>query len=526
MSISESVFIEPGTSGFDAPVTADKVVRLVGEYRVKRAQIERVGRMIETEAGEVLGHFLEGNCRERHYSLPTSVGRLFQIEGAIASLNADYWSRALRLTDVLDAMPQSRRSEWFEQISELKTPDFEEETVRSTLISLLNSREVFFAERVDGVFRALSQSHVTNQPQGFSKRMILDGVVDQWGTSSHVKAGYINDLRAVVARLTGREEPHWHCTPRALSIAAQRWGSWHVLDGGALRIKVFRKGTAHIEVHPDMAWRLNAVLATLYPAAIPASKRTQPLRPPKAFALMSTPLPFRVIGAVSAALGRHQEGTEFRLSSSELGSDHILQREVTSLLSMIGGAQTNALTYEFQYDPREVLEEIVMTGLVPEHRSHQFYPTPDTLAQEAVELAEIEDGHRCLEPSAGQGGIAAFMPRDQTTCIEISPLFSKVLTSKGFHVETMDFMTFATTTPNRYDRIVMNPPFADGRATQHVQAAAGLLKPGGRLVAVLPASLRHKTMLEGFDHTWGEVRSNEFEGTGVRVALLVASKKG
>lgn len=39
-----------------------------------------------------------------------------------------------------------------------------------------------------------------------------------------------------------------------------------------------------------------------------------------------------------------------------------------------------------------------------------------------------------------------------------------------------------------YDRILMNPPFSDGRDIEHVRHAYGLLKPGGRLVAIMGES--------------------------------------
>ena len=35
-----------------------------------------------------------------------------------------------------------------------------------------------------------------------------------------------------------------------------------------------------------------------------------------------------------------------------------------------------------------------------------------------------------------------------------------------------------------YDRIIMNPPFSDGRDIQHVQHAYNLLRPGGRIGAI------------------------------------------
>jgi 16S rRNA G1207 methylase RsmC len=40
-----------------------------------------------------------------------------------------------------------------------------------------------------------------------------------------------------------------------------------------------------------------------------------------------------------------------------------------------------------------------------------------------------------------------------------------------------------------FDRIVMNPPFADQQDIRHVMHAATLLKPGGRLVAIMSAGV-------------------------------------
>ena len=37
-----------------------------------------------------------------------------------------------------------------------------------------------------------------------------------------------------------------------------------------------QKGTAHFEIHPDMAWKLNCVLASMHPMAIPAEFRQKP----------------------------------------------------------------------------------------------------------------------------------------------------------------------------------------------------------------------------------------------------------
>lgn len=80
-----------------------------------------------------------------------------------------------------------------------------------------------------------------------------------------------------------------------LTEARSRHGEWLVLDSGALRVLAYLKGTAHLEVHPDIAWRLNYILAHLYPLAIPPQFCQKPKKKLKDFVLMSKPLPFAVL---------------------------------------------------------------------------------------------------------------------------------------------------------------------------------------------------------------------------------------
>ena len=84
------------------------------------------------------------------------------LDGAVAQLNADYWQQAMQMTDVYDYMPAKRRDEWNEQIRNKQTPDFEEETVRTTLMDLPSSRHKFFGERVRW---HLPESHLASMSQ-------------------------------------------------------------------------------------------------------------------------------------------------------------------------------------------------------------------------------------------------------------------------------------------------------------------------------------------------------------------------
>ncbi len=120
------------------------------------------------------------------------------------------------------------------------------------------------------------------------------------------------------------------------------------------------------------------------------------------------------------------------------------------------------------------------------------------------------------------------MPKDRTRCIEISKLHCDILTAKGFPLVCCDdFLKWAAATGHvGYDRIVMNPPFSEGRAKAHVEAAAALVKPGGKLVAILPASFKNKEILPGWDVEWSRVFDNEFAGTSVSVVIASGVRNG
>lgn len=516
------------TEEFFAPVSSDLVDGLIGRYRKERAKIEAFHQMYQSESlSGVIGYF----CRRPDEHMPS-----FNLEIAICGLNSDFWNEAIKLTDVYNAMPQKRRDQWNAQLSawrdrgyakgkkpELDLPDFTEEAVRATLTDLLSSRSKFFAERVDGIFRSLSHDHVTNVPEGFGKRMIIAGVTDQFSYTSSDRCGYINDLRNVINKFMGREELGWNSSAKVVAAARRRPGEWMSVDGGALRIRVYMKGTAHLEVHPDMAWRLNCVLASLYPTAIPSQFRTKPKKQPKDFVLFDRILPRPVID-VFTEMERERNTNNFKLRYCN-ASKPVLA-EFGSVIEAIGGTFSGSQVgvCSFDYDPRPVLDEIICSGRIPDHKAHQFYPTPEKLARLAVEMAEIEEGHSCLEPSAGVGGLADFMPKD-TLCVEISALNCKVLEAKGFTTIQGDYLEVALQYPNAgYDRVVMNPPYSENRWKLHTEAAAGAVKAGGKLVAILPASAKGSFDLQGFDCEWSYVYSNEFAGTSISVVILQARK--
>ncbi|WPG35331.1 DUF4942 domain-containing protein [Variovorax sp. EBFNA2] len=568
--------LDDGTPFF-APAATDALEPLIGSYEFHRQRIADVSAFLGGDVPRsVMHYFLDGNRNEdrgRH-SLEVSAEQLFDQDGAVSALNAAYWSKALQLTDVLDMMPQQRRNEWNEQMRAPRgqkkdwhavrrerdqwperfdaagnyldpeqqwamrpLPDFTGDTVRSTLSSLINMRSQFLAERVDGIFRALSGGHVTNVPEGFGRRMIIARILTCYDTVESSRVGYINDLRCVIAKFMGRGEPRYQASDEVVRIARQRRGEWLLIDGGALRIRVYKVGTAHLEVHPDMAWRLNMVLAHLHPLAIPAQFRMKPKKQPKAFRMMGRPLPFAVVEMLTRMRivreripdsfpERHREVRNAR--AFDFGEyDAAVRAAAEKVLMAVGGTPAvlgKAFDYfQFDYEPGDVLNEIIASGCIPDQKSHQFYPTPGPVARAAVELADVQPGHAVLEPSAGQGALAEHLTAGDLTCIEIAPLHCEILRARGFNVVQADFVLWADAQhPDgaRFDRIVMNPPYSEGRWKRHTERAAGLLKPRGVLVAVLPASARGKAYLPGGATHWSEVLENQFEGTTTDVVLM------
>jgi|GEM_PF-1853945 len=113
-----------------------------------------------------------------------------------------------------------------------------------------------------------------------------------------------------------------------------------------------------------------------------------------------------------------------------------------------------------------------------------FFPTAEPVADEAIDIADIKEGMDVLEPSAGMGHIADRIRETgvEPDVIELSGERRELLEAKGYNVVGSDFMEYDD---KKYDRIIMNPPFSDRRDAKHLLHAYDLLKPDGRLVAIV-----------------------------------------
>ncbi|MHC4105093.1 MAG: methyltransferase domain-containing protein, partial [Planctomycetota bacterium] len=169
-----------------------------------------------------------------------------------------------------------------------------------------------------------------------------------------------------------------------------------------------------------------------------------------------------------------------------------------------------------------------------------FFPTPEALAERMVDEAQLKEGMDILEPSAGVGSIADAIRKDgfEPDVIEIVPQLKQILGAKNYEVVSSDFLEFDA---KKYDRIIMNPPFEKGQDVEHVKHAYDLLKPDGRIVAIMGEGsfFRSDKKSQGFRDWLDEVdgfseqlESGTFKGakqlreTGVVSRLVIIGKEG
>ncbi len=190
------------------------------------------------------------------------------------------------------------------------------------------------------------------------------------------------------------------------------------------------------------------------------------------------------------------EGNTFAITAGQL--DPKLYKRVNMVLEEMGGKwNRKARVHIFDADPVERLDAVIATGSIACQSDYGFFPTPPHFARRLVELADVRPGMTCLEPSAGSGNIArelaaACGDMGHLTLFEIQPHLAAKLTRDFPAADTFEADFLEVGDGQVFDRVVLNPPFAVRQDIDHVRHAFGILKPGGKLVAVMSASLLYR----------------------------------
>ena len=135
---------------------------------------------------------------------------------------------------------------------------------------------------------------------------------------------------------------------------------------------------------------------------------------------------------------------------------------------------------------KEQLAAGVQVAVAPE-----LFVTPADLARRVAEAADIQEGHKVLEPSAGTGSLLAAAREcgGVMTGVEKDHRLANALRQQFGDIRQADFLQLDGSL-GKFDRIIMNPPFANQADIEHVTHALKFLKEGGKLVAIMSAGLR------------------------------------
>ena len=169
--------------------------------------------------------------------------------------------------------------------------------------------------------------------------------------------------------------------------------------------------------------------------------------------------------------------------------DRKLYVDVNKCLESIGGKWNKKVKgHVFDHSPSEDLDEMITTSeWTDKKKEYQFFATPKEIVIRMIELAQIKKGELLLEPSAGDGAILDFFPKNNPyVAIELMDDNCKKLRDKGYSVSKGDFLNW--TPENKADKVVMNPPFTKQQDVQHISHAWKCLVKGGMLVSIVSES--------------------------------------
>lgn len=214
---------------------------------------------------------------------------------------------------------------------------------------------------------------------------------------------------------------------------------------------------------------------------------------------------------------------------------------VNKILVAAGGKWNRGKkAHVFEGYAAEAIEGVMLTGEIADaKRDFGFFPTPAGVVDILLDRAEIEPHHTALEPQAGRGAIA-FPLSLACAAVDVVELLAENFITLDGPFRRAAWKDFLTIDPDewgeRYDRIVMNPPFGGQADIDHVVHASWFLKPGGRLVSVMAAgvnfrenrkTLNFRSMVDSCQGWIEPLPEGSFASSGTNVnTVIVTINKG
>jgi hypothetical protein len=259
---------------------------------------------------------------------------------------------------------------------------------------------------------------------------------------------------------------------------------------------------------------------------------------------MSASHTFAITPEVAAVLAQSRINEDEVFLPAQL--DRKMYMAVNKVLAECGGKWNKGRgAHVFPVGAVDTLKTAMDSGRVIRDKViRQAFYTPDEVANRLVASLGIPDYEdrlednaenpvRILEPSAGDGALIRAVRKINRVsfikAIEIDQVCCNHLQDSDpqgmLRIVCRDFLTYEPREDDRYDFIIMNPPFQRGQAFEHVHHALQFLKPAGKLGAILPSN---------FDADWLQPHSVNYwrlpagtfkeSGTNIETMMLVLTK--
>jgi len=406
------------------------------------------------------------------------------VDGCRKRVDAASWNNVIFSHGFERIMDRQALAEYRGQL-EKDPPVFDVETADATMRQLIVDADRLMRRGIANAFAGLDRRFRSHDGFKIGSRVVLDmAFSDGMWSRGRNHDDTIRDVERILLRLDGKEVPDRYAGVVGLIDQARQgiYGPF-VCDvrSDHLRVKVFRNGNAHLWfLRDDLVKLINLALAEHY----------------------------------GEVLGQGSDTVE----------DDPLARPTTSIVRNMG-----------------------------------WFPTPEKVARRVASDAGVDWARgragedqavlRVLEPSAGEGALIwALMDSArqgsamlEVVAIELNPTRAKALRMAGLceggrhQVIEADFLEVVPERIGLFDRIVMNPPFDRQNDIAHVVHAARFLAPGGKLIAIMaasvefrddPRSVAFRAMVE---KSGGDIRDlplGSFEESGTMVSTCIVSING
>lgn len=217
-----------------------------------------------------------------------------------------------------------------------------------------------------------------------------------------------------------------------------------------------------------------------------------------------------------------------------------LYEAANRIIEALGGTWSRkAKGHVFDQHPGERIDAVLQSGIIPKSgkvENYGFFVTQPELADATIARCGLRPGMTSLEPSGGEGALASraahIVGIENVTVVELQEKNVATLREQGFAPIQGDFLAYR---PERgFDVVVMNPPFSRQADIDHVQHAWAMVNPGGRLVAIMAASVGFRsnaktTAFRELIAAYGELFENpegsfKASGTNVNTVTVVLNK--